>query len=77
MIQASTLQFLKTIKKNNNKEWFNKNNKYFKAISPNGEEFTSNRPVTFAKQHNLTSIGIHDCLKGKQHIHRNWKFKYI
>ena len=25
MIQPSTLQFLKTIKKNNNKEWFNKN----------------------------------------------------
>jgi uncharacterized protein (TIGR02453 family) len=40
MIQKSTLDFLTSLKKNNNKEWFDKNKEKYLAAKQNVEEFT-------------------------------------
>lgn len=39
MITTSTLSFLKTLKKNNNKEWFDANRKKYDAVKENFESF--------------------------------------
>ena len=52
-------------------------NKYFKAISPEGEVFTSNNQCKFAREHELCSKQINACLTGRFKTHLNWKFEYL
>jgi len=54
-----------------------KNRKYFKAISPSGEEFISYNQREFCKKYNLTPSLVSRVLKGERKKHKNWKFKYL
>lgn len=51
--------------------------KPFKAISPDGIEYTSRVIKDFAKEHNLHRAGISDCLNGRYSHHRGWKFERL
>jgi uncharacterized protein (TIGR02453 family) len=49
MLQSSTLSFLKNLKKNNNKEWFDKNRKTYEAAKQDFVLFVSNMIEQFGK----------------------------
>ena len=49
MIQASTLKFLKDLKKNNSKEWFEKNRKQYESAKQNFNELTQEIILSFGK----------------------------
>lgn len=49
MIQASTLKFLKDLKKNNNKEWFDDNRKTYDNAKNDFLEFTKKLIVGVSK----------------------------
>lgn len=49
----------------------------FVAIYKNGYIEVSSNQTQFAKEYKLTKQLINNCLKGKQRIHKGWKFKYI
>ena len=51
--------------------------KWFKAISPTGEEFVSNNQTKFAKENDLYQSDINSCLKGRYAHHKQWKFQYL
>ena len=53
------------------------NRKYFKAISPSGQEFISYNQREFCKKHNLTPSLVSRVLKCERKTHKNWKFKYL
>lgn len=52
-------------------------NKLFKAFSPNGEEFISNNQSQFAREHNMCREGIKGCLNGYHETYLKWKFIFI
>jgi len=52
-------------------------NRYFKAISPEGEEFIDNNQRKFANEHNLTPQGINNCLSNLSKHCNGWTFEYI
>ena len=54
-----------------------RSNKKFLAISPKGEEFTSNLQKEFANLHNLNASCINNCLRDRVKQYKGWKFKYI
>jgi len=41
MLQSSTIQFLKSLKKNNNREWFEKNRKQYELAKTNYFDFVT------------------------------------
>ena len=47
------------------------------GISPEGKEYVFYYQLRFAKEHNLTSHTISECIKGKHKQHKGWKFKEI
>jgi uncharacterized protein (TIGR02453 family) len=51
MIEKATLQFLATLKKNNNKEWFEANRKKYEAAKENVKQVTENL---------IKALGAHD-----------------
>ena len=51
--------------------------KWFKAISPTGEEFVSNNQRKFARENDLNVGHVGSCLKGNCTHHKQWKFKYL
>jgi hypothetical protein len=53
-----------------------RNNKWFKAVSPNGKIYKVNNQREFARNHNLSQGCIHLCLKGYQRKTKNWTFQY-
>jgi hypothetical protein len=60
----------------NSAEMNNRTNPRFLAFSPAGEVFESNNQREFARNYNLTHVGINDVLLGRQKTHRGWTFKY-
>lgn len=54
-----------------------RNNKKFKAISPEGKEYISNNQAEFARQFNLKDKQISKCLLKQNKIHFGWFFEYI
>ena len=46
------------------------------ATSPTGEEYYVDRYTEFIEEHGLTRCLVYACLKGKQHHHKGWKFRY-
>lgn len=52
-------------------------NKWFKAISPNGEEFISNNQSEFARQYKLHQGTISLCLNGFINDVDGWFFNFI
>jgi uncharacterized protein (TIGR02453 family) len=63
MLQISTLQFLKQLKKNNNKEWFDKNRKQYEAAKADFALFIQNVINEFCKtDKTLSSLAAKDCL---------------
>ena len=61
-------------------EWQAKNksnNRWFKAISPNKEEFVSKNQREFAREHNLYHSHISRCLNGYVEYYRGWKFEFV
>lgn len=50
------------------------NQKYFKAISPNGKIYFSYNQTKFSKKHNLLRSNISLCLNKKQKTHKGWRF---
>ena len=61
----------------NSKEMIARISPYFKAVSPNGEEFISNCQRDFVRNYGLDRSCINDTLRGKQTHHKGWKFEYI
>ncbi len=49
MIRATTIKFLKDLKKNNNKEWFDNNRKQYEDAKENFLEFTQELILNFGK----------------------------
>lgn len=63
MLQTSTLQFLKQLKKNNNKEWFDKNRKQYEAAKADFAFFIQNVINEFCKtDKTLSSLAAKDCM---------------
>lgn len=63
MLQTSTLQFLKQLKKNNNKEWFDKNRKQYEAAKADFASFIQNVIDDFCKtDKTLSSLSAKDCM---------------
>lgn len=52
-------------------------NKWFEAVSPNGEIFTSNNQKKFCEKFKLLPPLVTKCLKEKRKTHNGWIFKYI
>lgn len=50
------------------------NNKTFKAISPNGVEYTHNNRMVFSRKHNLCFSHVSSCLRGIRKQHKGWVF---
>ena len=61
----------------NNAEKHERNNKYFIAISPDGEKIKNNNQSKFAKQYNLSSSKINDVLNRRSKSHKGWEFEYV
>jgi uncharacterized protein (TIGR02453 family) len=57
MLQASTIHFLKALKKNNNKEWFDKNRKVYESAKADYLDFVT-RVLTALKQKDTTLEGL-------------------
>lgn len=51
--------------------------KKIKAISPKGKEYIFVNYSEFAKQNNLSSGCIYNCLKKQYKQHKGWQFEYI
>lgn len=51
--------------------------KWFKAISPNGEEYIEYNITDFARKHNLERRQISATLHGRYSSTKDWQFKYI
>ncbi len=63
MIQKSTLDFLKTLKKNNNKEWFDANKEKYLAAKANIDSFIEETIKSFtAFDKGLTGLKAKDCV---------------
>jgi uncharacterized protein (TIGR02453 family) len=63
MLQTSTLQFLKQLKKNNNKEWFDKNRKQYEAAKTDFASFIQGVIDNFCKtDKTLSSLAAKDCM---------------
>lgn len=63
MIYPSTLNFLKALKKNNNKEWFDANRQKYNAVKTNFEEFVAlllERMILF--DDDLKALAAKDCI---------------
>lgn len=54
-----------------------KNQKKFKAISPNGEIYMETNQSRFANKFNLDVSGITRCLRTNQKSYKGWQFEYI
>lgn len=62
MILPDTLEFLDTLKKNNNKEWFHANKKTYQKAKSNFEEFVNNIILEFGKiDESILSLTAKDC----------------
>ena len=63
MLQTSTLQFLKQLAKNNNKEWFNANRKKYEAAKADHIELVQKIIDEFSKiDTTISSLTAKDCL---------------
>src|SRR6185436_1022884 len=63
MLQTSTLQFLKQLAKNNNKEWFDTNRKKYEAARADYVSFVQNVIDAFCKTDiTLASVTAKNCL---------------
>src|ERR1041384_4820638 len=63
MITASTMSFLKALKKNNNKEWFDKNKDKYLAAKENVENTVSDLIKTFSVfDKKLAGLNAKDCV---------------
>jgi len=55
-----------------------RNNKWFKAVSPSGEEFVSKNQTEFADEHDLIRSQISSCLHNYYiKFHKGWKFEFV
>jgi len=62
----------------NNKEYFNRINKYFEGTRiKDGYKDISNSPIDFARKYGLNNDLVSNCLRGKGKTHKGWKFSYI
>ena len=62
MLDKSTLAFLKALKKNNNKEWFDKNKDKYLAAKENVEELVAELIKSFSKfEKSLAGLKPKDC----------------
>src|SRR6185295_5339636 len=63
MIQKSTLDFLKQVKKNNNREWFEKNKEKYLAAKANVDEFVDDAIKAFTSfDKSLAGLKAKDCV---------------
>lgn len=63
MLQQSTLQFLKQLKKNNNKEWFDANRKQYETAKTDFTSFIQNVLDEFSKTDtSLSSLSAKECM---------------
>lgn len=63
MLQTSTLQFLKQLKKNNNKEWFDKNRQQYETAKNDFASFVQNVIDKFSKTDTaLSSLTAKNCM---------------
>jgi uncharacterized protein (TIGR02453 family) len=63
MIQKSTLDFLKALKKNNNKDWFDKNKEKYLAAKQNIDEMATELIKSFSSfDKKLTGLKAKDCV---------------
>lgn len=63
MIHPSTFTFLKSLKKNNNKEWFDKNRNKYNAVKENFEDFVQSILEQFSKTDtDLQELSAKDCI---------------
>lgn len=63
MLQASTLQFVKSLKKNNNKEWFDKNRPKFEIAKQDFAGFIQGLIDTHAKNDKtISTLKAKDCM---------------
>ena len=63
MLQTSTLQFLKQLAKNNNKEWFDANRKKYEAAKEDHLQLVQKILNEFSKTDtSLSSLAAKDCL---------------
>lgn len=63
MLQTSTLQFLKQLAKNNNKEWFNANRKKYEAAKEDHLQLVQKILSAFSETDtSLSSLAAKDCL---------------
>ena len=75
MILKSTLDFLKALKKNNNKDWFDKNKEKYLAAKQNIDEMTDELIKSFcAFDKRLTGLKAKDCVF---RIYRDVRFSKI
>ena len=63
MLQPATIKFLKDLKKNNNKEWFDANRKMYEAAKKDFENLVQTVIEIYCKKDNeLTSLKAKDCM---------------
>lgn len=63
MLQSATLSFLKSLKKNNNKEWFDKNRSAYEAAKADMIELTNQVIHGFGKKEpGIASLAGKDCM---------------
>ena len=63
MIQKSTLDFLTKLKKNNNKDWFDKNKEKYLVVKQNIEEFTDELIASVSKfDKSIAGLTHKDCV---------------
>ncbi|MBI3138281.1 MAG: DUF2461 domain-containing protein [Sphingobacteriales bacterium] len=63
MLQPATLQFLKNLKKNNSKEWFDKNRKSYEAAKDDFAAFVQAVIVQFGKKNpSILGLRAKDCM---------------
>lgn len=54
-----------------------RDNRLFKAISPDGKEYMSKIQTQFAKDHELSQSSINLCLNEKKETYKGWTFSYV
>ena len=54
-----------------------RNQKKFKAISPSGEVYFSNNQRKFAREQNISFVGINACINSRAKTCMGWKFEVI
>src|SRR5689334_13212529 len=63
MLQSTTIKFLKDLKKNNTKEWFDKNRKVYEAAKKDFTDFVQTMIDKFGKKdESIAAIVAKDCL---------------